>query len=423
MTEIYSLSPFQEFELWLNGLRTYHENPGAPLESSGAGFRKDFVEEVDTSLKIAGDLVRLADLVLRKDTITETPAGRPTNSTRTLEAQPCGLEDFAELMEFRDFLEPFNIIGSRLSGRVSQIEFQAFGCLLTAQIQRLQKSRLYARMRRHEDEPQLNELLQQSIIPETPTIPDQMEDVLVEFLRNLRVIRYIQDEMRRNFEFRKLLVLFGHCYQCYYSFIRMLKPRREQLHLYRPDIVEGIYSTTFALKLETGKVFTDGLSDIDSQTESKRAYAEMEDALGSIENAFRETFSNLVKLLNPSFDDERLHEDLKRSYEETVLLVEDLTLLRDFIKVVCEEHREDENGWEQVPKTLKGFQETSMRYLFFKDWLAFEKFHRELLQSEDSGRRQVLHRFEVYLSTLLSEVKKRSVLSRFETPIPRAAAN
>ena len=61
---------------------------------------------------------------------------------------------------------------------------------------------------------------------------------------------------------------------------------------------------------------------------------------------------------------------------------------------------------------LEAFRRGSMRYLMFKDWSLFDRFHAGF--SRERAPRAFLpaaHQFEVFLRTLVREIGKRSVLA------------
>ncbi len=425
MPDLFDLTPFQKFELWVGGLQAYHSKSGPRFgQSDPVPVHQNYSEDVKTSILIVQDMIRLTSNIVLEE-IEEFRGTEPAlviDSTKDLRPQirrfHSRAPELEELTSFWDFLEQYKLLGMSMTRltHLSRLEFRAYGSLLTDRIARLKNSGVYGSLLdRSLADGEFRYLMQRDIVfgLEMPGIQEQMEIILLEFFRILRLIRYIQDEMRQRFDVRKLLVLFGYCYLSYQSFIDLLNRSREYLDRYQPEIVEAIFSATFALKTETRKVFDEHLGSIRPDATVEETYAEMEDALGLTQNAFRQCFVGLIHLLNPRFDERRLFDDMRQRHEQSVTLMNDLTELRQLSKDAGE--GDDQTTWVAVLQALETFMETSMLHLFFKDREPIQAFNSELRQSVVDDRRFLLHRFEIFLTTLLGEVSKRWVLTKFRS--------
>ena len=425
MPDYFQLNQFNKLDLWLHGLDCFHEHSGNLFGQSGSvPIKRNYVDDVKTSLQIVQDLILLAKEMGRQE-LEQLQQNDPTlvvqldkNPKGQLQRHRSTAARLKGFLTFWDLLEQYKVLGNSLIGlpHFSKQEFKALSYLLSGHIQRFLSSDAHQELRRTSADSEFRYLIQRDVVLhlEMPGIREQVEVIFVEFFQILRLIRYIGDEMKVRFQVRKLLVLFAYCYRSYLNFVRLLNDSREYLDRYQPEIVDAIFSITFALKVETRKVFKERLETIEPNMPVKKVYAEMEDALGLIQNAFRECFINLIQLLNPGFDEERLFDDLRQRYKETLRLLDDLALMHRLAGEARSSGQDKD--WQDIRKTLKRFDQTSKKSLFFKDWQVFEDFDQEFDGCQADQRPAALHRFEIFLTTLLSEVGKRTVLSKFGAP-------
>ncbi len=424
MPDYFQLNDFNKFGLWLHGLDCFHEHSGNLFGQSGpVPIQRNYVDDVKTSLQIVEDLRLLAEQMGRRE-LEQLRRKDPTllfqldkNPRGQLQRHRSSAARLKGFLTFWVFLEQYKVLATSLIRlpHLSRQEFKALSYLLSSHMERFLASDAHQELQPCTADSEFRYLIQRDVVLhlEMPGVREQVELILVEFFQILRLIRYIGDEMKVRFQVRKLLVLFAYCYRSYLDFIRLLNNSRDYLDRYQPEIVEAIFSTTFALKMETRKVFKERLVTIEPDMPVNKVYAEMEDALGLVQNAFQECFINLVQLLNPGFDERRFFDDLRQSYEETLRLLDDLELMH---RLAGEARASDQDeDWEDVRNTLKRFDQASKKRLFFKDWQDFEDFDREFDDCPPGERPFALHRFEIFLTTLLSEVRKRTVLSKFGT--------
>jgi hypothetical protein len=238
-----------------------------------------------------------------------------------------------------------------------------------------------------------------------------MERLFLDFFNLLCMVHYMRDEMRRRFPFRKLMSLFMHLNFACRKFLKLLEDSRKYLSQSYPDVAENLLDISMALKMEMRRVFSGELRDLESQKKIDVVYGQMQNALGMMLNAFQESFINLAHILNPAFNEFEIFEELGRKHRESTAL---LTGLNEIYRAVSAESQDaiSEGKYQEVKQTLDRFRNTAMRFLFFKDWATFEQFSDELEKASPDERVFVLHRLAVYLSTLIGEVQKRTVLSK-----------
>lgn len=429
MPDFFELRPFESFEIWLNSLLASHQVRDSPFRARDAELiQRNYLPDLRTTLEVLetmDELLRQAAAEMAAQQKGDSDLiRRPAEQTprEELLRRADGRPHLADLANFWEFLDRLRLLGNSLLrlDHLSRMEYRNFGDLFSEAAGRFQSSGHFDLLRSGSANSAFRYLVQREIVRslEIPGIQEQLEVIFADFFNILRHIKFIGDEMKNTFKPRKLLILFGYCYHSHLKFLTLLQESRGYLDRYEPELVDAIFSTSFALKMETKKVFEQRLGNIESEKRIKRLYAEMEDAQGLIQNAFRECFVNLVRLLNPQFDERRLFEDMRKRYDDTLTLIDDLVLLDRLSR----EAGDDPELWTDLLATLERFQATSMRSLFFKDWEAIEEADRELRASPPDDRGFLLHSFSIFLTTLLSEVSKRSVLSKFEVRRSRSGA-
>lgn len=424
MEDYFGLDLFREFELWLNGLLAHHKHTGLPFgKKRPVALNRDFREDIRTSLKVVQDLCTLSQEILESE-IDEVNRLNPglelISDQEDFKQQIRQNQSYASrvdaVINFWDFLDQFKLIGLSLARfpHISRKEFKAFGFVLTDQITRLKRSDAYIYLKKKSFNWEFHHILQRDIVSyvDLGGIREQLEHIFMEFFQILSVIQYLKNEMSKQFKPRKLMILFIYCYFSIRSFLKLLENSREYLGNYQPEIVDAMFSTSFALKMETRKVFSEKLLDLENEKKINVVYAHMEDALGLLQNALRESFVGLIRLLNPNFDELGIFTDLAQRFDDTQILLQNLNHL--YRLSVESESTTQDAGWTDLRSEMRKFQDSSMRFLFFKDWQTFEQFDLEFRDCSSAERSFVLHRFEVYVSTLIGEVRKRSVLGKFK---------
>lgn len=423
MSDLFKLSAFEEFELWLNGLLAHHKYTGLPFgEKKPLPLNRDFREDVRTTIQVVQDLITMAHQIVEAE-IREIREGDPSflvNPNQDLKRQ---IRDYRrqarridEFLNFLDFLDKYNVLGLSLIRlpQISRREFKAFGFMLTEQIGRLRKSEAHIYLKKKFFDWKFQHVIQRDIVSalEMEGIREQLEMLFLEFFHVLSAIKYIQREMRRSFKFRKFIILFVDRYFACRRFLKVLEETQTYLDSYQPDLSASLHATISALKLETRKVFGRELRNVESKKKIDEIYSHMENACGLLQHAFQDSFVNLVHLLNPNFNEFDVFEDLAQRYQESVILVNDLQRIYQMVR--DETNTREEERWIDLRKTLQLFRDSSMKFLMFKDWQSCEEFIDELDYAEFRDRTFLLHRFEIYLSTLIGEVQKRSVFDKFD---------
>lgn len=424
MSDLFKLNPFEEFELWLNGLLAHHRYTEIPFaDRKLVSLNRDFREDVRTSLQVLQDLISMSYQIVESEVleIRETDPTFLLNPDQDLRRQIREYKRHArrieEFLTFLDFLEKYKTLALSLIRlpQLSRREFKAFGFVLSVEIRRLRKSEAHIYLKKRFYDWKFQHLIQRDIVSSVGEdgVREQLERVFMEFFHILASIKYVQRQMRRSFKFRKFIILFVDAYVSYQRFHKLLEETQKYMELHYPQVADAVHSIMSALKMETRKVFGRELRGLESRKKIDEIYVHMENACGLLQHAFQDSFINLIHVLNPRFNEFEIFEDLPQRYQESVILLNDLRRIYELVAASAHSNP-DEPQRQEMGETLQLFRDTSMKFLMFKDWQSCEQFLDELQYAEGKDWPFLLHRFEVYLSTLIGEVQKRSVFDKFD---------
>jgi hypothetical protein len=422
VANLFKLSPFEEFQLWLDGLAAHHRHCGIPFGTKTAVLlTRDFKEDVRTALQVVEDLIAMSQRIVATELlqIREVDPTALASPGKDLRKQFRQYRDYAqgieEFVNFWDFLENYRTLSLSILRlpSISRPEFKALSYVFTEQMNRLNRSESNQYLRTKYYDWQFHQTIERELLQGVghQGSRENIERVLLDFFSLLCIVNYMRDEMRRRFPFRKLMSLFMHLNFACRKFLKVLEDSRKYLSQSFPEVAENLLDISLALKMEMRRVFSGELRDLESEKKIDVVYGQMQNALGMMLNAFQESFINLAHILNPSFNEFQIFEELGRKHRESTAL---LNGLKEVYRVVSDDVEQVvyETKFVEVKRTLENFRNTSMRFLFFKDWSTFEQFSEELDKAEEEERIFVLHRLSVYLSTLIGEVQKRTVLSK-----------
>jgi hypothetical protein len=143
------------------------------------------------------------------------------------------------------------------------------------------------------------------------------------------------------------------------------------------------------------------------QTESLRT--RVENSHGILKDCFQQSVVQLAQALDPAIDGARIFPDFQARREQSLelrdALASSVRALRDF------QESPDAVAAERMKRQVSDFYDNHIKYLMYRDWSGFELFYIEILKCGSlPALKQIAHRFETFLVTLLREVQKRALL-------------
>ncbi len=420
MDNLLTLNPVEEFELWLEALVVHYRHTGKPtFPSKLVTLERNYRDELLNALHVIQDVLERCPKILESEFAAEnrelefkpTPGVDLKEQIRGDEVMGKRLADF---LNFWDFLVRYRVLGASMARntQMSRQEFKAFGSILADQIAAYCRSEAHAALTRRHQYAKYQHVIQRDIIHsvEIEGSREELERLFHQFFRVLSTVDYFQKEMQRSFKYQKLVILLLYCHFSYMRLLKVLEQAHQYLGYCQPQFAEGLASIKFALRMEVRRIFGTEFQNVGSDQKIDDIYSQMDTALGLLRNASQQSFTSLVHFFNPDFNEMDLFRELRRAKVDSARLLDDLNDI--YAAVINPEARTSEDAFQEMMGRLQDFQEGSMRVLFFKDWKPFEQFHQEFKAAEVRERAFILHRFEVFLSTLIGEVAKRSILTR-----------
>lgn len=168
--------------------------------------------------------------------------------------------------------------------------------------------------------------------------------------------------------------------------------------------------TSFALRHELKRVFGQDLSRLSPASQPNQVRSDIMRAHGLLSNCFQQSILTLSKVFDPSINAQLLFEDYRDRIETSILLIKDLTSLKQLARQ-AEELQDNETSLRLI-RELNSFCRDMIYHLMYKDWDEFSDIVKEVMGSYGSARHSfMLHCFVMYLEALINQVQMRAVLN------------
>lgn len=240
---------------------------------------------------------------------------------------------------------------------------------------------------------------------------EELHGLFKEFRHLLRYLKLIEGNIMQEGGLHKTVLIFRLIYERSLFLIDRMNTLAAQVGSDHAPLRDAIDATGFALKHEIRRVYEVEAAGLSKAGNTRFSGSELIRAYRLLQNCFQQSAIALTQVLNPRLNGETLFEDYKVKREQSLVLYRELMLL---LQKVC--GIEKEAGVLQmlnVITSLKRFRQEIMHFLMYKDWEEFENFVDEIEKTYDDERNlaPVLHRFALYLETLLKHVSMRAVLN------------
>ncbi len=416
-----------EMEMWLKGIERFFvlDNlPLSPFERSHASL-KNFVEElaaVRLGLAQVGLLTThllgegkedLGSFLLYLESQVARPGG----------AEPQKKRDSAEtdLASGIEKLDDFSRILDELS-RAPFLALQTYLSVGRVLLATLRQDPNLGILFRENLKPVLDRTSKQTFQKVLADVPEPAQKttlaaLFILLLKNLRYTDRVREAIASPASAKRALLVFSLIKSeadnlCRFIRRRLLPKLAESAPLY-----EALERLVFSTEMEVRKVMEIGLVDVALMKDPKLIFSRMEDASGILRDLFQQNIIALAETFSTEVDGRALFPDFSTRREQSLKLREDLWSLIE--AVVGFQKSPEKRTMKEMLDALEAFRRGSMKFLMFKDWAVFERFHAGF--SRERAPRAFAppaHQFEVFLRTLVREVNKRSVLS---APPPKDA--
>jgi hypothetical protein len=412
-----------ELEMWLRSFERFFRVGAQPLSDreTRALALRNWSEELRLVDNVLMRVVRLLSSILSEESVDLTRFDRYVESSLAVEE---GLDPYIEklvrhttpeaaLTLLRESFEDVHLLLLDLVklSRLPYPTFQAVGKIVYREVRR---SDLVALLIDKKFKPLHDRIPNRPVGQIVRAMADPAEKrqaakVFLELFRLLHYLEYADPARLPEEELRDTILLFSLVVsetRLLLSYVerRILKGRDTSLPLYQ------VYdSFVYCLPLELKKVVNTELTDVSVTRQAESVRTRVENSHGILKDCFQQSVVQLAQALDPSIDGARIFPDFMARREQSMKLRDGLVAairaLRDF------QEARDEAAAVRMKDGISQFYDHHIKYLMYRDWSGFELFYIEILKcSSLSGLQQIAHRFETFLSTLLREVQKRSLL-------------
>jgi hypothetical protein len=410
-----------EMEMWLKGIERFFVLdclPLSPFERSHASL-KNYVEEVSAIRSGVGHLALLtthllgegkedlASFLLYLDNqVTRQGPGSAGARRRS------GAE--TELALVIEKLDDFSKILDELS-RAPFLPLQTFLSLGRIVVGTLKQDPNLGILFRENLRPVLDRASKQSLLRVLSTLSEPSQKgalaaLFVELFKGLRYTEIIRESIGSPATAKRALLIFSLIKGESENLCQFIKRRLLPRFPVDSPVAEGLERLVFSTEMEVRKVMEVELVDVVLMKDPKLIFARMEDASGILRDLFQQNIIGLAETFSSEVDGKALFPDYRTKYEQSLKLRDDLWSLVQATTLYTK--APDKKLLKVLVGELDLFRRGSMRYLMFKDWSLFERFHAGF--SRERSPRAFLpaaHQFDVFLRTLIREIGKRSVLA------------
>ncbi len=410
------LTLFERFDLSLSMLVSLHQRLGVPAEilrraKPGADYRPQLCISKDLLREVRHYCGLMEEVFSDERQFYQSESTHPDLEATAVDGA------VRELRQFDSRVGKWHERAQSLLGlpSLSQEDFDEFGLAVDRGIHDFKKSECFEELKSHSSPERrlgpLRGVLRGRV--RDRIIRQRLEEVLIQTLYVTDLIRHVLFLLFSNVSPARLTLISVHCYyECRSFFVRVDDLRR---FLPRGDILYGsLEMAASALRMEATRALKRELLHLDAETDSDAFLVRVERALGIVHNGFENALRNIAQGLDPAFDIDRVLDDPRLKYQEASNLVTDVGRLQERTRQL--EQVPSEKNSAAFRSSLDLFKENSVPALFGADRRAFRKFEEELQNSPPESMKFVLHRFEVYLSTLLAQIRNRGVLARTQRP-------
>ena len=410
-----------EMEMWLKGIERFFVLdclPLSPFERSHASL-KNYVEEVAAIRSGVGHLALLtthllgegkedlASFLLYLDNqVTRQGTGSVGARRRS------GAE--TELALVIEKLDDFSKILDELS-RAPFLPLQTFLSLGRLVVGTLKQDPNLGVLFRENLRPVLDRASKQSLLRVLSTLSEPSQKgalaaLFVELFKGLRYTEIIRESIGSPATAKRALLIFSLIKGESENLCQFIKRRLLPRFPVDSPVAEGLERLVFSTEMEVRKVMEVELVDVVLMKDPKLIFARMEDASGILRDLFQQNIIGLAETFSSEVDGKALFPDYRTKYEQSLKLRDDLWALVQATTLYTK--TPEKKALRAIVGELDVFRRGSMRYLMFKDWSLFERFHAGF--SRERPPRAFLpaaHQFDVFLRTLIREIGKRAVLA------------
>jgi hypothetical protein len=241
--------------------------------------------------------------------------------------------------------------------------------------------------------------------------------VFSEFARLLGYLDFIQYDLQQDRPLKGALLIFTLINAEARLFLEFLETRPLKIPNLPTPVSEAIDATIYALQMELRKVYGRELVGFIHLRQAPPIYVKVENAHGLLRDCFQQSLVTLAQIFDPTFDGALAFSDFQTKLDQSLRLRSDiwrlLTATRRF------EDRPDKTDVAPLIEELRGFRDSSLKYLMYKDWDEYERFLEDAISARSMDElTKIIHPLSTFLETLLGQINMRAVLANHPFDYP-----
>ncbi|PWT89000.1 MAG: hypothetical protein C5B54_09685 [Acidobacteria bacterium] len=244
---------------------------------------------------------------------------------------------------------------------------------------------------------------------QVPRYKRSLAAIFLSLFRTLRYLNYIGMQMQDANALKRSLLIFSLVNAELKWLIEYLEEEylnKEHADAHFVELIEGL---AYSLSMELKKVMQRELLGTAGLQQYELIFSKIQNSQGILMNSVQQIVVAIVQYFDPRLDGHNIFPDYVTRLDQSLRLREDIYDLREAGRQLRK--NADLTETSSLVKRIEKFKTGSMKYLMYKDWFEFDNFYHEVLACKTTGNLNfTLHRFDTFLTTLIKEVNKRTIL-------------
>lgn len=242
---------------------------------------------------------------------------------------------------------------------------------------------------------------------DSPSVREVMSDVFTSLTDLLESVDLLEICVRTDDTLLKMHHVFRFINRNAQTLVSYIETKGRVAPGITDDLCDLLDGTTFAIQHELQRIVV--ISERGSNESTEELRSKFMRAYGLLRNCFQQCTLSLATGIRPSTKGAELFDDFTLLREQSVVLIEALTVLIQ--QADRAEKEQDLDSYFSLTEGLKMFKQGYMQYLIYRDWAEFDTYSDKILETRtESDLWPLLEQFARYLETLMGHVKMREVL-------------
>jgi hypothetical protein len=241
--------------------------------------------------------------------------------------------------------------------------------------------------------------------------------ILLELFRLLRYLHFIAEDLEKDKPLKNSLLVFSLINSEVRLLLEFIESKVLKLRNLPQEVFQAVDSIAYALNMELRKIFSRELVGFVYLRQAPPIYAKVENSHGLLRDAFQQSVVALAQVFDPDMKGDEIFPQFQTKLEQSLAIRQDIWRLLVYVRRFIEAGTKE--GIAPLIERIALFRDASLKFLMYKDWDAYEQFLEETIVARTIEEvAEALHRFSVFLETLLGQVNMRAVLADYPFDYP-----